>query len=95
MKTREIDKNINKLMTDTYNCYSVHIALYDNIKQYRDLKWKFYSRHNFCFLLKWEDIWKISDIYSKDINFKTLKPQIKKILWEYFWFWWRVKNLFR
>lgn len=82
-------------MDDTYDCYWVYISIYDNMKEYRDLKWKFYYKHNFHFSVKWEDIWTISDLFSTDLTFEKLKPQIKKMLWEHFWFLWRVRNLFR
>jgi hypothetical protein len=96
MKTREINKNIYKLIdTVCIYCWSIDIAIYDDVKKYRDLNWKFYYKHNLIFLKKHIQIWIIKDLYSTDINFKTLKPQIKKILWEHFWFLWRVRNLFR
>lgn len=101
MKTREIQKAMGKLIVDMNKYFNTSFVINRVTYRYRDNKGKFYVKyrlelvkldHQFWNVI---EIWAIYDIKSTDISFEKLKPQIKKILWEHFWFWWRVRNLFR
>lgn len=91
MKEKEVAKLIYKLEEDINNYYWASVYITAFWHKVSNIYWQHYYVYNLSLFYNWD----ILDIKWQDITFEKLKPQIKKILWEYFWFWWRVRNLFR